>query len=86
MEIRELSVSSACTAHGDRVPGPRSFALMAPVKFPWRSIIDSIEHVGSQDSYKLSMKLSREGLICGPSSGLNLQGKIAYFSNKQSKC
>ena len=70
----QLSRSSACTAAGDRVPGPRSFALMAPVKFPWRATVNSVEDVGSEDSYKLSLELSRVGLICGPSSGLNLKG------------
>ena len=63
-----------CTAPGDRVPGPRSFALMSPVLFPWREAVDTIEEVGALDSYTLSMKLSREGLVCWPSSGFNLQG------------
>lgn len=63
-----------CTKAGDRVPGPRSFALMSPVEFPWREAVDVMEEVGSYDSYSLSLELSREGLICGPSSGFNLQG------------
>lgn len=67
-----------CTAPGDRVPGPRSYALLEPVtQFPWRDAIDSIEEVGSVDAYNLSMRLSREGLICGPSSGFNLQGECS---------
>lgn len=63
-----------CTAAGDRVPGPRSFALLAPVEFPWRDSVDAIEEVGSKDAFSLSLQLCREGLICGPSSGFNLQG------------
>jgi cysteine synthase A len=35
-----------------------------------------MEECGSHDAYRLSMELSREGLICGPSSGFNLKGKI----------
>lgn len=65
---------SVCTAAGDRVPGPRSFALLSPVEFPWRDSVDAIEEVGSKDAFGLSLKLCREGLICGPSSGFNLQG------------
>lgn len=65
---------SICTAAGDRVPGPRSFALLSPVEFPWRDSVDAIEEVGSKDAFGLSLKLCREGLICGPSSGFNLQG------------
>jgi hypothetical protein len=30
--------------------------------------------VGSKDSFSLSLRLCREGLVCGPSSGFNLQG------------
>lgn len=66
--------SSVCTAAGDRVPGPRSLALLSPVEFPWRDSVDAIEEVGSKDAFGMSLKLCREGLICGPSSGFNLQG------------
>ncbi|OLN97762.1 Cysteine synthase B [Colletotrichum chlorophyti] len=71
-----------CTAPGDRVPGPRSYALLQPVEFPWRSAVDHIEHVGSHDSFSLSLELSRQGLICGPSSGFNLKG-LYQFLDKQ---
>lgn len=67
-------VRSVCTAAGDRVPGPRSHALLAPVEFPWKSAVDHIEEVGSHDSYSLSLDLCRQGIVCGPSSGFNLQG------------
>jgi|SRR5690242_5184107 len=69
-----IAQHSVCTAAGDRVPGPRSFALLSPVEFPWRDSVDAIEEVGSKDAFGLSLKLCREGLICGPSSGFNLQG------------
>lgn len=68
-----------CTAPGDRVPGPRSFALLRPVEFPWESSVDSIEEVGSIDSYTLSLQMCREGLACGPSSGFNLKGLFQHI-------
>ncbi|GAD92327.1 cysteine synthase B, putative [Paecilomyces variotii No. 5] len=74
--IRSIGV---CTAPGDRVPGPRSYALLGPVEFPWRKAVDAIEHVGSYDSFRLSLELIREGLLCGPSSGFNLQGLFQYI-------
>lgn len=67
---------SVCTAAGDRVPGPRSLALLSPVEFPWRDSVDAIEEIGSKEAFGMSLKLCREGLICGPSSGFNLQGSI----------
>lgn len=73
-----------CTKAGDRVPGPRSYALMSPVEFPWRAAVDTIEEVGSPESYKLSLEMSREGLICGPSSGFNLQGLFNFIQKQKS--
>ncbi|KAF3482151.1 cysteine synthase B [Arthroderma uncinatum] len=51
-----------CTAPGDRVPGPRSYALVSPIPFPWKSAVDVIEEVGSPESFSLSLKLCRQGL------------------------
>lgn len=72
-----------CTAPGDRVPGPRSYALMRPVEFPWKEAVDTIEEVGSAESYTLSLNLCREGLVCGPSSGFNLQGLFQTLAKRK---
>ena len=72
-----------CTAPGDRVPGPRSFALLRPVEFPWKEAVDQIEEVGSTDSYRMSLRLCREGLVCGPSSGFNLQGLFQMLEKQK---
>ncbi|KAJ5295139.1 hypothetical protein PENANT_c035G11320 [Penicillium antarcticum] len=74
-----------CTAPGDRVPGPRSYALMRPVEFPWKEAVDTIEEVGSLESYTLSLNLCREGLVCGPSSGFNLQGLFQTLEKRKAK-
>ena len=66
---------ACCTAPGERVPGPRTLALMGPVRFPWREAVDEIVEVGTEESYSMSMELCRNGLVCGPSSGFNLQGE-----------
>ncbi|OTB02575.1 hypothetical protein M426DRAFT_74518 [Hypoxylon sp. CI-4A] len=71
-----------CTAPGDRVPGPRSFALLAPVEFPWKAAVDHIEEVGSHDSFSLSLDLCREGIVCGPSSGFNLKGLYKFIDRQ----
>ncbi|OAA38118.1 cysteine synthase K/M:Cysteine synthase B [Metarhizium rileyi] len=74
-----------CTAAGDRVPGPRSYALLAPVEFPWKAAVDQIEEVGSHDSYSLSLDLIREGLVCGPSSGFNLKGLFQFIEKRKAE-
>lgn len=72
-----------CTAPGDRVPGPRSDALLAPVEFPWRECVDSIVECGSEESFSKSLQLTRDGLVCGPSSGFNLVGLLRYLEQRQ---
>ncbi|KAG0644939.1 hypothetical protein D0Z07_9338 [Hyphodiscus hymeniophilus] len=70
----KCTVIGVCNAQGDSIPGPRPFPLFTSVKFPWGENVDHVEEVGSVVSYRLSLQLSREGLICGPSSGMALQG------------
>ncbi|EFR01921.1 cysteine synthase K/M:Cysteine synthase B [Nannizzia gypsea CBS 118893] len=71
------------TAPGDLVPGPRTHALMTPVEFPWKSSMDALEEVKSPEAFLLSLKLSRQGLVCGPSSGLNLQGLYQQLQKRK---
>ncbi|KAM0724174.1 hypothetical protein Q7P37_000056 [Cladosporium fusiforme] len=72
-----------CTAPGDRVPGPRSHALLAPVEFPWKACVDQIVECGSKEAYNMSLSLTRNGLVCGPSSGFNLVGLLRYLEKHQ---
>ena len=39
-------------------------------------VVDEVQEVDSPQSYRMSMLLSREGLICGPSSGMALQALL----------
>ncbi|KAF9768446.1 hypothetical protein IL306_014266 [Fusarium sp. DS 682] len=74
-----------CTAPGDRVPGPRSFALMAPVQFPWKRAVDHIEEVNSHNSFSISLELCRNGIVCGPSSGFNLKGLFQLIEKRKAE-
>ncbi|KAK3346081.1 cysteine synthase [Lasiosphaeria hispida] len=64
---------------GDETPGPRNFEGFHTCGFPWGELMDASVDVASVDSYRMSMLLSREGLICGPSSGQALQGILDYI-------
>uniref|UniRef100_A0A0D2XK54 Rhodanese domain-containing protein n=1 Tax=Fusarium oxysporum (strain Fo5176) TaxID=660025 RepID=A0A0D2XK54_FUSOF len=72
-------------APGDRVPGPRSFALMAPVQFPWKRAVDHIEEVDSHNSFSMSLDLCRNGIVCGPSSGFNLKGLYQLIEKRKAE-
>lgn len=39
--------------------------------------------MGSYDSFRLSLELIREGLLCGPSSGFNLQGLFQFIEKRK---
>jgi cysteine synthase A len=58
---------------------------MRPVEFPWKDAVDTIEEVGSLESYTLSLNLCREGLVCGPSSGFNLQGLFQTLEKRKAE-
>lgn len=78
-----VKVVGVCNAESDLVPGPRERPLHETSTFPWKSVVDCTENVSSYDSYRLSLKLSREGLISGPSSGMNLQGLFDFLQREK---
>ncbi|KAH6844656.1 cysteine synthase [Chaetomium sp. MPI-CAGE-AT-0009] len=64
---------------GDPTPGPRHFQGFNTCGFPWTQNVDTFVEVPSKDSFRMSMKLTREGLIAGPSSGQALKGLLDYL-------
>lgn len=61
------------------VPGVRTENLLREVAFNWRGVMDSLQPVGTIDSYKYSLQLVRHGILAGPSSGFNLKGLLKYL-------
>ena len=70
---------SVFNAFGDATPGPRHLEGFHSCGFPWRENIDAYVNVPSVESFRMSMHLSREGLIAGPSSGQALKGLLDYL-------
>jgi cysteine synthase len=71
--------ASVFNVFGDPTPGPRHFLGFNSCGFPWKDTVDAFVEVASADSYRMSMQLSREGLIAGPSSGEALRGLLDYI-------
>lgn len=71
--------ASVFNVFGDPTPGPRHFHGFQTCGFPWKDTVDTLVEVASADAYRMSMRLSREGLIAGPSSGQALQGLLDYI-------
>lgn len=68
-----------CTAPGDLVHGPRNLSLVGSITFPWRDAIDALEEASAFESFEASLDLCRQGLLCGPSSGLSKTGLYKFL-------
>jgi cysteine synthase len=78
-------VVGAMRAPDNYVPGVRTEKLLKLVGFDWREHVDHIEPVETAESYRLSLELSRSGIIVGPSSGLALVGLLQYLEDLKAK-
>lgn len=56
---------------------------MREVEFPYKSSMDALEEVNAVDSYSLSLDLTRQGLVCGPSSGFTLKGLFQRIEKRK---
>ena len=77
---QSVQVVGAMRAPDQYVPGVRTEKLLKLVGFDWQKHVDSIERVDTIVSYRLSMEMSRQGIVVGPSSGLALAGLIQYLT------
>lgn len=74
-----ICVVGALRAPDNYVPGVRTENLLKLVDFDWRKHVDFMEPVETAISYRLSMELSRKGIVVGPSSGLALAGLLQHL-------
>lgn len=74
-----LRVVGVMRAPDNYVPGVRTEKLLKMVGFDWRPHVDHIEAIETALSYRLSLEMSRSGIIVGPSSGLALAGLRQYL-------
>ena len=79
----DIPIVGVMRAPDHYVPGARTEKLLNLVDFDWRPHVDHIEHAQSEVSYRLSMALSRRGLMAGPTSGMALAGLLQYLDVKK---
>lgn len=65
-------------APGSAIPGVRTEARMAEIRFAWREGIHPVD-VETKESYRTSLRLIRAGLLAGPSSGFALAGLLRFL-------
>ena len=66
------------------VPGVRTLNLLNICAFDWKNSCGQIESVDTKSSYFQSMILIRQGILAGPSSGLNLAGLLQFLQSAKS--
>ncbi|UFX82920.1 pyridoxal-phosphate dependent enzyme [Candidatus Absconditicoccus praedator] len=67
------------------IPGPRTENLLNQISFNRSEKLDYLESVGTKRAYMQSLILSRNGIISGPSSGMNLEGVFQFIKNNYEK-
>lgn len=75
----ELPIVGVMRAPDHYVPGARTEKLLNLVGYDWPSHLDHIERAESEISYRLSMQMSRLGLLVGPTSGMALGGLLQHL-------
>lgn len=75
----DLQILGVMRAPDHYVPGARTEKLLNLVGYDWRRHLDHIECAESEMSYRLSMQLSRLGLLVGPTSGMALAGLLQHL-------
>ncbi|MGI9570019.1 MAG: pyridoxal-phosphate dependent enzyme [Desulfobulbia bacterium] len=80
-----LSVLGVMRTPDHYVPGARTEKLLNLVGYDWRSHLDHIECAESEVSYRLSMEMSRLGLLVGPTSGMALAGLLQHLEKMKTE-
>jgi len=75
----EIPVVGVMRAPDNYVPGARTEKLLNLVGYDWQSHLDHVERVETEVSYRLSMMMSRLGLLVGPTSGMALAGALQHL-------
>ena len=78
-----IQVVGVKRAPDNYVPGPRTELLLRLIGFDWPPHLDAQQVATTENSYRSSMELSRNGIYVGPSSGLSLVGLLAYLEQQQ---
>ncbi|MDR3519836.1 MAG: pyridoxal-phosphate dependent enzyme [Candidatus Pacebacteria bacterium] len=75
-KIPKLYVIAASGKKGSSIPGPRTEEHVKKLHFPWAETVDLEFPIGTEDAFGASLKLIREGIFVGPSSGMQLAATL----------
>ncbi len=69
---KNILIVGASIKRGSSIPGPRGEDSIGKLGFPWAFVVDKTIPINQQSAYEQSLNLIREGLLVGPSTGMQL--------------
>lgn len=73
-KIPNLYIIGTSIKQGSSIPGSRGEDAVKKLFFPWQKVVDLEVPVATKPAFEMSLKLIREGLFVGPSTGMQLAG------------
>jgi len=73
-KIPNLYVIATSIKRGSSIPGPRGEDAVKKLGLPWEKVTDLELPIGDKIAFEMSLKLIREGIFVGPSTGMQLAG------------
>ena len=80
---KNVTVVGVTRSPNNPVPGVRTKNLLQEIAFDWKRVTDFVEEIGTKDSFEESLRLSRAGIMVGPSSGFALAGLFSFLSKQK---
>ncbi len=84
-KIPNLYVIATSIKRGSSIPGPRGEDAVKHLGFPWEKVTDLELPIKTKIAFKLSLKLIREGIFVGPSTGMQLAGILEVLKKMKKK-
>ena len=84
-KIPNLYVIATSIKRGSSIPGPRGEDAVKKLGFPWEKVTDLELPIKTKIAFEMSLKLIREGIFVGPSTGMQLAGILEVLSKMKKK-
>lgn len=78
-----IRIVGAMCAPNEAVPGVRSRERLKEIDLQWEPAVDAVVEVGTKESFRMSLRLCRAGLVAGPSSGFALAGLYRFLEGRK---
>ncbi len=65
------------------VPGVRTQNLLNEIAFPWNECADAVVEIGTKESFEQSLRMCRQGVLVGPSSGFAFAGLLNFLRTEK---